>query len=183
MTTEDSATFNSCFFTVTIRPVTCAPFGITVFPSTSIGVLRLAANVSPTLFLSLASVWPTVALIAVPFGTVTIVAGSCPFATAAALGAVAGFVATAGFATAVGFVAAAGFAGAGFAVPAGFAVLVAWSVADCEQPAAVNTAPAAKASQSFRCTCDLNTSHLQRGTAGVNGMRWLVGPFTDRILP
>src|SRR6476646_146036 len=147
MTTEDSATFNSCFFTVTIRPVTCAPFGITVFPSTSIGVLRLAANVSPTLFLSLASVWPTVALIAVPFGTVTIVAGSCVLATAAAFGAVAGFAAPVGFATPAGFVAAAGFAGAGFAVPAGFAVLLACSVAVCEQPATVKTPAAAKASK------------------------------------
>src|SRR2546427_716051 len=112
-----------------MRPVTWAPFGITVFPSTRIGVVRLAAKVSPTLFLSVASVWPTAALIAVPFGTVTIVVGS------AALAAAAGFAATAGFAAA-----------AGFAVSASFALLVASSVADT-------------ASQRFRCTRESNISH------------------------
>src|SRR6266849_89519 len=109
-----------------MRPVTCAPFGITVFPSTVIGVLRVAAKVSPTLFLSVASVWPTVALIAVPFGTVTIVVGC------AALAATAGFAAAAG--------------------SAGFAALLACSVAVFEHPATVKTAAAAKASQRFRCT-------------------------------
>src|SRR5216684_153800 len=117
-----------------MRPVTCAPFGITVFPSTVIGVVRLAAKVSPTLFLSVASVWPTVALIAVPFGTVTIVVGCGAFAEA-------------GFAAATGFAVA-----AGFAVSAGFAVLLASSVAVFEQPATVNRAAAAKASQRFRWT-------------------------------
>src|SRR6267378_1741516 len=112
-----------------MRPVTCAPFGITVFPSTRIGVMRLAAKVSPTLFLSVASVWPTAALIAVPFGTVTIVVGSAALATAA------GFAAT-----------------TGFAVSASFALLLGSSVTFFEQPATVKTAAAAKASQRFRCT-------------------------------
>jgi hypothetical protein len=55
-------------------------------------------------------------------------------------------------------------------------------VAVFEQPAAVKTAAAAKASQRFRFTLELNISHLQRGTLGVNGMRRLVGPFTGRNL-
>src|SRR5271166_2616350 len=91
-----------------MRPVMCAPFGITVIPSCSTGVVRVAANVSPTLLVSVASVWPTVALIAVPFGTVTIVVGS----GAGALCATACFAA-AGFAAAPGFAVLAGFAGAG----------------------------------------------------------------------
>src|SRR6267378_612652 len=112
-----------------MRPVTCAPFGITVFPSTVIGVVRLAAKVSPTLFLSVASVWPTVALISVPFGTVTIAIGTGALLTAVAFAAagfaVAAFAAT-GF-TAAGFAAAAfvatGFAAAGFAGAAFLAVV------------------------------------------------------------
>src|SRR5438128_7374965 len=120
------------------------------------GAVRLAAKVSPTLFLSVASVCLVAALIAVPFGKVIIVVGSSALAT------------TAGFAAA-----------AGFAVSVSFAALLA-SVAVFEQPAAVKTAAAAKASQRLRCTRVLNTSHLQRGTLGVNGMRWLVGPFTGR---
>src|SRR5713226_5174769 len=118
-----------------MRPVTFAPFGITVFPSTWMGAVRVPAKVSPTLFLSVASVWPTVALIAVPFGTVTIVVGCGALA------------ATAGFAAATGFAVA-----AGFAVSAGFAVLLASSVAVFEQPATVNRAAAAKANQRFRWT-------------------------------
>src|SRR5260370_41075621 len=103
--TEGSVTFSSFFLILTMRPVTCAPFGITVFPSTLMGEVRLAAKVSPTLFLSVASVWPTAALISVPFGTVTIAVGSGALFTAAP------FAAT-GF-TVAGF-AAAGFAGAAF---------------------------------------------------------------------
>src|SRR5712692_9406395 len=131
-----------------MRPVICAPLGITTLPSSWTGVARLAANVSPTLFLSVASVWPTVALISVPFGTVTIAAGC---------GAL---------------VAAAGFAGSAF-----LAVLAGSLVAVFEQPARVKTAAAAKASQRFRCTWEWNISNLQRGTFGVNGVRWLVGPI------
>src|ERR1700732_3928108 len=100
------------------------------------GAVRLAAKVSPTLFLSVASVCLAAALIAVPFGKVTIVVGSAALATAA------GFAATAGFAAA-----------------AGFAVLAS-SVAVCEQPAAVKTAAAAKLSQRFRFTFELIISHL-----------------------
>src|SRR5205807_7989079 len=95
MTTEASVTFSSFFLTLTMRQVTWVPWGITVFPSTWIGSVRLAAKVSPTLFLSVASVCLAAALIAVPFGKVIIVAGSGALAT------------TAGFA-------AAGFAAAGF---------------------------------------------------------------------
>src|SRR2546427_11578416 len=117
-----------------MRQFTWAPLGITVFPFTWIGSVRLAAKVSPTLFLSGASVCLAAALIAVPFGKVIIVVGSASLAT------VTGFAATAGFAAAAGF------------VPACFAVLLAWSVAAFEQPAAVKTAAAAKLSQRFRCT-------------------------------
>src|SRR5712691_6838824 len=87
MTTEASVTFSSCFLTATMRPVTGAPLGITVFPSTLIVEVRLPAKVSPTLFLLLASVWPTIALIAVPFGTVTIAAGGGALLAATGLGA------------------------------------------------------------------------------------------------
>jgi hypothetical protein len=84
-------------------------------------VESLAANVSPTWFLLLARVWPTVALIAVPFGTVTIVAGcDALLETLAAFG---------------------GSAFSGVAA----ASLVAWF----EQPATVKNAAAA-ASQSLR---------------------------------
>src|SRR5260370_39378826 len=142
-----------------MRQVTWAPLGITVFPSTWIGSVRLAAKVSPTLFLSVASVCLAAALIAVPFGKVIIVVGSAALATAA------GFAATACFAAA-----------AGFAAPASFAVLLVSSVAVFEQPAAVKTAAAAKSSQRFRCTCEVNISHLQRGTRGVNVVQLLVRP-------
>src|SRR6266478_4876839 len=128
-----------------MRQVTWVPLGITVFPSTWIGSVRLAAKVSPTLFLSVASVCLAAALIAVPFGKVTMVAGSAVLASAAC-----------------------------------FAVLLVSSVAVFEQAAANKPAAAAKASHRFRRTRELNTSHLQRGTLGVNGMRRLVGPFTDR---
>src|SRR5258707_7044726 len=121
-----------------MRQVTWVPLGITVFPSTWIGWVRLAAKVSPTLFLSVASVCLAAALIAVPFGKVIIVAGSAALATTA------GFAATAGF--------------AGFAAAAGS------SVADFEQPAAVKTAAAAKANPRFRYTLKINTSHLRKGT-------------------
>src|SRR6266853_683342 len=97
------------------------------------GSVRLAAKVSPTLFLSVASVCFVAALIAVPFGKVTIAAGSAALATAA--GFAAGFAAT-----------------AGFALLACFAALLASSVAVFEQAAAVKAAAAAKASQRFRCT-------------------------------
>src|SRR6266478_9467433 len=109
-----------------MRQVTWVPLGITVFPSTWICSVRLAANVSPTLFLSVARVCLAAALIAVPFGKVIIVADSAALATTA------GFAATAGF--------------AGFAAAAGS------SVADFEQPAAVKTAAAAKTTQRLRCT-------------------------------
>src|SRR5207244_490491 len=110
------------FLTLTTRPTTFAPLGITVFPSTWTGVVSLAANMSPTWFLLLARVWPTVALIAVPFGTVTIVAGcGALFATLAAFG---------------------GSAFSGVAA----ASLVAWF----EQPATVKNPAAAAASQSLR---------------------------------
>src|SRR5437763_16919252 len=99
-----------------MRQFTWAPLGITVFPFTLIGPVRLAAKVSPTLFLSVASVCLAAALIAVPFGRVILVAGSGAFAT------------TAGFA-AVAF-AAAGFPGA----------LAVWLVALSEQPGTVRTA-------------------------------------------
>src|SRR5258706_2568643 len=70
-----------------MRPTTFAPLGITVFPSILTGVERLAAKVSPTWFLLLARVWPTVALIAVPFGTVTRgVCCGCLFRMLAAFG-------------------------------------------------------------------------------------------------
>src|ERR1700674_5612849 len=78
----------SLLLTLTTRPTTFAPFGITVFPSTCMGVVSFAAKVSPAWFLLLVSVWPTVALIAVPFGTVTIVVDSgALLATLAAFGA------------------------------------------------------------------------------------------------
>src|SRR4029077_8536801 len=114
------------------------------------GEVSVPAKVSPTLFLSVASVWPTVVLISVPFGTVTVAAGSGALATAA------------GFA-------AAGFAGAAFA-----AALVGSLVASFEQPTTVKRAAPAKASQTFRYTWEWNTLHLQRGTLGVSGMRRLV---------
>src|SRR5256886_12295801 len=83
MTTEASVTFSSFFLTLTMRQVTWVPLGITVFPFTWIGSVRLAAKVSPTLFLSVASVCLAAALIAVPFGKVIIVVGSAALATAA----------------------------------------------------------------------------------------------------
>src|SRR2546427_11764013 len=115
-----------------MRQFTWAPLGITVFPFTWIGAVRLAAKVSPTLFLSVASVCLAAALIAVPFGKVIIVAGSAALATAAGLAATAGFAATGGFAAA-----------------AGFAGLLASSVAGFQQAATLKTAAAAKASQRF----------------------------------
>src|SRR5258708_31233081 len=116
------------------------------------GSVRLAAKVSPTLFLSVASVCLAAALIAVPFGRVIIAAGSAALATMAGFAAAAGFAAT-----------------AGFALLACFAVLLVWSVAVFEQAAAVKAAAAAKASQKFRCASELNTSNLQKGTLGGNG--------------
>src|SRR2546427_9821283 len=95
----------------------------------------MAAKVSPTLFLSVASVCLTAALIAVPFGKGTIVAGSAVFATAAGFAATAGFSATAGLAAAEGFL-----------------VLLASSVAGCEQPVTVNTGGASQARQGCRPT-------------------------------
>jgi hypothetical protein len=65
------------------------------------GEVRMPAKVSPTLFLSVASVWPTVALIAVPFGTVTVAAGSGALAIAAGFAA-AGFAGSAFLAVLVG---------------------------------------------------------------------------------
>src|SRR5438067_12054572 len=123
MTTEASVTFSSFFLTLTMRQVTWVPLGITVFPSTWIGSVRLAANVSPTLFLSVASVCLAAALIAVPFGRVIIVAGCGAFAAA------------------TGLAAAEVFATAGF-----LPELAASSVALFEQPHAVSTAAADKAS-------------------------------------
>jgi len=82
--------------------------------------------VSPTLFLSVASVCLAAALIAVPFGKVIMVVGSAALATAA------------------------GFAAAGFAA-AGFLGMLAVSlVAWFEQPATVKTAATVKASLRFR---------------------------------
>src|SRR6267154_3355079 len=103
------------------------------------GAVRLAAKVSPTLFLSVASVWPIVALMTVPFGTVTIVVGCDAFATGA------------GFAVAAGSAVAAGFAVATF-----LAVVVGSLVAVFEQPATIKRAAAAKASQKFRWTWELH---------------------------
>ena len=109
------------FLTFTTRPTTFAPLGITVFPSTWTGVESFAAKVSPTWFLLLARVWPTVALIAVPFGTVTIVVGcGALLETLTAFGVSAFFVVAA-------------------------ALLVAWF----EQPATVKKPAAAAASQSL----------------------------------
>src|SRR5947207_15520248 len=102
-----------------MRQVTWVPLGITVFPSTLIGSVRLAAKVSPTLFLSVASVCLAAALIAVPFGKVIMVVGSAALATAAAFGA----------------------GGRLAAVAVSFVVLF-------EQPATVSTAAAAQASRS-----------------------------------
>ncbi len=65
------------------------------------GDVRLAAKVSPTLFLLLASVWPTVALISVPFGTVTVAVGCGALFTAAAFAA-AGFAGSAFLAVVAG---------------------------------------------------------------------------------
>src|SRR6266513_6370203 len=121
MTTEARVTFSSFVLTLTMRQVTWVPLGITVFPSTWIGSVRLAAKVSPTLFLSVASVCLAAALIAVPFGKVIIVVGSCALATTA------------------------GFVAAGFA-----AALTALLVASFEQPATVKTPAPAKTSQRFR---------------------------------
>src|SRR5260370_42324737 len=80
-----------------MRQVTWAPLGITVFPSTWIGSVRLAAKVSPTLFFSVASVCLAARLIAVPFGKVVIAAGSALLAFPAGVAAAAGFPGTAGF--------------------------------------------------------------------------------------
>src|SRR5436190_20479223 len=129
MTTEASVTFSSFFLTLTMRQVTWVPLGITVFPSTLIGSVRLAANVSPTLFLSVASVCLAAALIAVPFGKVIIVVGSAALAI------------TAGFA-------ASGFLAALTALLP--ALLLALLVASFEQPATVKTPAPAKTSQRFR---------------------------------
>src|SRR5712691_11079036 len=98
------------------------PFGNHGLSSTWTGVESLAANVSPTWFLLLARVWPTVALISVPFGRVTIVVGC-----GALLETVAAF----------GVSAFSGVAAAS---------LVAWF----EQPATVKNPAAAAASQSLR---------------------------------
>src|SRR5207302_10447659 len=88
MTTEASVTFSSFFLTLTMRQVTWVPLGITVFPSTWIGSVRLAAKVSPTLFLSVASVCLAAALIVVPFGMVIIVVGSGALSSTAGFAAV-----------------------------------------------------------------------------------------------
>src|SRR6266436_1640727 len=126
----------------------CAPFGITVFPPTLIGEDRIAAKVSPAWFLLLASASPTVALIAVPFGTVTSVV-SCVTLLETVTGlAIVLFAATAlpvsGF-LAAGLAAAgllaAGFAAAAFLAEAG-ACFLAWSVVWFEQPATVKNAAA-----------------------------------------
>src|SRR5205807_9536374 len=87
MTTEASVTLSSFFLTLTMRQVTWVPLGITVFPFTWIGSVRLAAKVSPTLFLSVACVCLATALISVPFGKAIIVVGSAALATAAGSGA------------------------------------------------------------------------------------------------
>src|SRR5438876_10176201 len=129
MTTEASVTFSSCLLTLTMRQFTWAPLGITVFPFTWIGSVRLAAKVSPTLFLSVASVCLAAALIAVPFGKVIIVVGSAALATAAGFGA------------------------------GGLLAAVAVSLVSLfEQPATVRTAAAAKASLRFRWNSELDTS-------------------------
>src|SRR5207247_1239043 len=112
-----------------MRQFTWAPLGITVFPFTWIGSVRLAAKVSPTLFLSVASVCLAAALIAVPFGKVIIVVGSAALATAA------------------------GFAAGGL-----LAAVAVSLVALFEQPATVRTAAAAKASLDRKST-RLNSSH------------------------
>src|SRR5260370_18701688 len=127
-----------------MRQVSWAPLGIAVFPCTWSGSVRLAEKVSPTLFLSVASVCLTAALMAVPFGKVTIVVGSAALATAA------------------GFAAA-----AGFAVSAFFAVLPASSVAVFEQPAAVKTPAPAKATPKLLCHLGVQIFHHQRGTLRV----------------
>src|SRR5256884_8373413 len=126
MTTEASVTFSSFFLTLTMRQVTWVPWGITVFPSTWIGSVRLAAKVSPTLFLSVASVCLAAALIAVPFGRVIIVAGSGALAT------------TAGFASA-------GFAAAGF-----LGALAVSLVAFVEEPSTGSNAGPSKSSTRIR---------------------------------
>ena len=82
------------------------------------------------MFLSVASVWPIVALMTVPFGTVTIVVGCDAL-----------------LATGAGFAVAAGFAVSTF-----LAVVVGSLVALFEQPATIKRAAAAKASQKFRWT-------------------------------
>src|SRR5258707_34789 len=172
-----------------MRPVICAPLGITTLPSSWTGVARLAANVSPTLFLSVASVWPTVALIAVPFGTVTVAVCGALF-TAAGF-AVAPLAATAlpasGFLVAglaaAGLLAAV-FAAAAFLAGAGVC-FVAWSVAWFEQPASVKNAAAATARENLRRPSDLNISLLQSGNPWgqwdeAAGLTPPPNPFTDR---
>src|SRR2546423_14447593 len=79
----------SCFLMATILPSSFAPLGITVFLSRVTGAFSVAAKVSPTLFFLLVSVCPTMALMAVPLGTVTmaIAFGSAFGAAGAGLGA------------------------------------------------------------------------------------------------
>jgi hypothetical protein len=112
-------------------------------------VESLAAKVSPTWFLLLARVWPTVALIAVPFGTATIVVVcGALLETLAAFG-VSAFLAVAA------------------------ASLVAWF----EQLAVVKRPATAAASQSLRWIRESNISHLHREYPKVNRRRWLVCPL------
>jgi len=59
-------TFISLFLTLTTRPTTFAPLGITVFPSTWTGGELRGKGVTDVVLLAGES-WPTVALIAVPF--------------------------------------------------------------------------------------------------------------------
>src|SRR6266849_11139873 len=157
----------------------CAPFGITVFPPTLMDEERIAAKVSPAWFLLLASASPTVALIVVPFGTVTSVVscvtlletltGLAVVLFAATTLPASGFLA-AGFAAtalpasaclAAGLAAAGllatGFAAAAFLAGAGVC-FVAWSVAWFEQPASVKNAAAATARENLRRPSDLSIS-------------------------
>src|SRR6266851_5140088 len=168
---------------VTTRPVMCVPFGITVFPFTLMDEDRIAAKESPAWFLLLASASPTVALIAVPFGTVTSDVCCVTLLEAATGLAGAPFTATTlpGAAFLVVGLAAAGLAAAAFAAAAFLAWagvwFVAWSVAWFEQPATLKNAAAATARKNLRRPWELSIfTPSKAGTLGVNGMRWLVGP-------
>src|SRR5260370_19208275 len=121
-----------------MRPTTFAPLGITVFPYILTRVERRAAKLSRTWFLLLARVWPTVALIAVPFGTVTSVVGC-----GSLLGTLAAFGASAFLGVAA-------------------SSLVAWF----EQPATVKRPAAVTARPSLRWIPASNISLLQREYPG-----------------